>query len=367
MRKRLIYLHFAHAFTFFLLLASGLSLYIPAARTWFNQLRFPLVQVHLVFSCFYIVIVIISLWFIFSYLLNKPLLKKFNVWLTLTFASLWMLSGVIMYFQTYMPVGVRNLAVIIHDWSTFLFIPWALTHSIGHLLKIRISWPKWWRAKAPVPEVITENRPERRDVVKFLTVGSLFIIFGGLTRWFLPILSIPSEEVRRRGYFRIYNITNDFPRYESNDWALKIDGLVNSIETINQSDLPRFPSTTIVDDFHCVTGWSVRGVEMKGILVKDLLEELNIVPSGKFVTAYSGDKEYFDSFTISQLLEEEALLVYEIDGLPLKNVQGYPCRLYHPSMYGYKSVKWIERLEFTEDRKLGYWQQSGGYDIDGYL
>lgn len=367
MRKKLTLLHFSHALTFSLLLFSGLFLYMPNARTWFNQLQFPLVTFHIITAFFYFVILLVSLSFALKYLLNKPLLKKYNVLLSYLFGILWITSGIIMYFQSYLPVPVRNLAVIIHDWGTFLFIPWALTHSIGHYFQIQISWPNWWRAKAPLPTALEENRLKRRDFVKFLAIGTIFVAFGGWIRWLSPILSIPSDGPKRKGYFRIYNVTNKLPNFDNSNWTLTIDGLVNQSISFKLADVPRYPTTTIVTDFHCVTGWSVRGVEMKGILMKDLFSVLKLSPTGKFVTAYSGDKTYFDSFTIDQIVSEEALLVFELDGQPLKKVQGYPCRLYLPSMYGYKSVKWLERLEFTEERKIGYWQQSGGYDIDGYL
>lgn len=283
------------------------------------------------------------------------------------FASLWIFSGATMYFQSSLPIVIRNNAVIIHDWCTFLFIPWVLTHSIGHFLHIRISWPKWWRTKAPLPDALQENSLQRRDFLKFFGIGILFVAIGGYIKWFLPTLSISSNEDKRRGYFRIYNVTDDFPRYEDTDWSLTINGSVNQTTVLTMDDVPLFPETTIVDDFHCVTGWSVHGVELKGVLLKDVFDHLGLTTSGKYVTAYSGDQTYYDSFTTSQILDEGAMLVFEMDGQVLKKTQGYPCRLYHPSMYGYKSVKWLSQLEFSKERELGYWQKSGGYDLNGYL
>ncbi|WP_442598905.1 molybdopterin-dependent oxidoreductase [Neobacillus sp. D3-1R] len=367
MRKKLILLHSIHVLAFTSLLISGLALYLPTTRAWLNQLHFPLVAFHLSVACLYILIVLVSFNDIFKYLLKKPLIKKYNVYLIVLAACLWISSGISMYFQDFLPFTIRGIAVVIHDWSTFLFLPWAITHSVGHLLKIQMPWPKWWRAKSPIPSTITENQLERRDVLKFLVFGFFSIVFGGSIRWFSPILSIPSEQLKRRGYFRIYNVTNDIPVYENQTWSLTIDGRINERTNITLADIPRLPQTTIVTDFHCVTGWSVRNVEMKGILLKDLFDSLQLKTTGKFATVYSGDQIYFDSFTVEQLLTDEAILVFELDGQPLKNAQGYPCRLYHPSLYGYKSVKWVERIEFTDERQIGYWQQSGGYDVNGYL
>lgn len=360
-------IHLIHGVFFIFMLLSGLCLYIVATRTWFNQIGFPLVQFHLLIACFYCGLVLYSLYRIGRYLLKKPPVKKFNFILNLLFFLMWMASGLLMYFQAYLLAEVRNVAVVIHDWTTFLFLPWVLTHTIGHLFNVSLPWPAWWKRRAALPPIIEENMLERRDFLKLFSLAFLFLLIGSWFKWLTPILNVTEAENKRRGYFRIYNVTNDFPRYEDREWSLTIDGLINKKESIGYTDLLHLPSTTIIDDFHCVTGWSVRNVEMKGVLLKDLFDAYGLEAKGKFVTAYSGDEVYFDSFLTTQLIDEEALLVYEMDGEFLKPAQGYPCRLYHPDMYGYKSVKWVDRLEFSGERKKGYWQQSGGYDLNGYL
>ncbi|WNF36292.1 molybdopterin-dependent oxidoreductase [Bacillaceae bacterium IKA-2] len=315
----------------------------------------------------YAVVIIFSLKSVFQNIINKPYLKSFNVYFNVSFIIVWVFSGLIMYFQASVSAGISNIAVSVHSWFTFLFLPWVLFHSFGHLIGKKIPWPNWWRGKTPVPEAITENHLEKRDFVKFTTLGILFIFIGAGIKWLLPILDTEDTSAKRRGYFRIYNVTSDYPRYKESDWSFTIDGLVENSITLTMNDMIRLPSLTIVDDFHCVTGWSVRNVEMKGILIKDIIEAHLITPLGPYATAFSGDQVYYDSFRLSQIVDEGMMLVFEFDGLQLVIPQGYPCRLYHPGMYGYKSVKWIERLEFTEERAEGYWQVMGGYDLDGYL
>jgi DMSO/TMAO reductase YedYZ molybdopterin-dependent catalytic subunit len=41
-------------------------------------------------------------------------------------------------------------------------------------------------------------------------------------------------------------------------------------------------------------------------------------------------------------------------------------RLVVPRMYGYKSVKWVERIEVLRDFRPGYWEQHG-YDADAWV
>jgi len=55
-----------------------------------------------------------------------------------------------------------------------------------------------------------------------------------------------------------------------------------------------------------------------------------------------------------------------MDGKPLPRPHGAPVRLVMPEMYGYKSVKWVNRLELTKVAPWGYWEQNG-YDVDAWI
>lgn len=367
-RKQLAWIHHIHATVLILLLLTGISLYVSFFRTLFNEWKIPLVGIHILIAIFYIGIMLFSIYHAFRYSEKRALIKKFNIWLFIILFSLWLSSGILMYFQQLVPVWVRNNSVVIHDWSTWIVIPWILFHGFGHLFKVRIPWPNWWRGRKQVPDWITENKLDRREVTKSLLLFLVFLFLGGWIRWITPILSISETEEKRRGYFRIYNVTNDYPRYEEENWKMTIEDLNQVKEELTMRDMRKLPWYSIIDDFHCVTGWSVRGVELRGIYLKELLAAYYTnQPKDTYVTVYSGDELYYDSFTISQLLDEQAMLIFELDGLPLKKSQGFPCRLYHPNMYGYKSVKWVTRIQLTAGREQGYWQTNGDYDIDGYL
>ena len=41
-----------------------------------------------------------------------------------------------------------------------------------------------------------------------------------------------------------------------------------------------------------------------------------------------------------------------------------PCVI--PEMYGYKNVKWVERIEVVAKPTAGYWEQRG-YDVDAWV
>ncbi len=80
----------------------------------------------------------------------------------------------------------------------------------------------------------------------------------------------------------------------------------------------------------------------------------------------SAEQPYEDSLTLQQALLPDVMLAYEMDGQPLRREHGAPVRLVIPDMYGYKSVKWVNRIELRTSAPTGYWEQHG-YDVDAWL
>jgi DMSO/TMAO reductase YedYZ molybdopterin-dependent catalytic subunit len=60
------------------------------------------------------------------------------------------------------------------------------------------------------------------------------------------------------------------------------------------------------------------------------------------------------------------MLAYEMDGQPLLQEHGAPVRVVIPDMYGYKNVKWVERITLVPRVGAGYWEQRG-YDVDAWV
>jgi DMSO/TMAO reductase YedYZ molybdopterin-dependent catalytic subunit len=68
---------------------------------------------------------------------------------------------------------------------------------------------------------------------------------------------------------------------------------------------------------------------------------------------------YSDSLTLEQARLPDTMIAHRANDAPLEEQHGYPLRLVVPSMYGYKSVKWLDRIELVRGRHLGYWEQRG--------
>jgi DMSO/TMAO reductase YedYZ molybdopterin-dependent catalytic subunit len=55
-----------------------------------------------------------------------------------------------------------------------------------------------------------------------------------------------------------------------------------------------------------------------------------------------------------------------MDGKPLPREHGAPVRVVIPDMYGYKGVKWVERIDAIPEQEHGYWELRG-YDTDAWI
>jgi DMSO/TMAO reductase YedYZ molybdopterin-dependent catalytic subunit len=168
------------------------------------------------------------------------------------------------------------------------------------------------------------------------------------------------------GRFRIYTVTGDLPSRSRSDWSLKVGGLVDHPFELSYDELLRMPATQMTRDFQCVTGWRVPSVQWKGVRLSHLLDRAGVQPGAKALRFHSFDGAYSESLTLAQARRPDVIAAYRFEGDPLSDMHGGPVRLYVAPMYGYKSLKWLDRIEVTKDVEEGYWEVRG-YDVDGWV
>ena len=200
----------------------------------------------------------------------------------------------------------------------------------------------------------------------------LVTVAGGLTSlaWARPLWShvqsaVPSVPLVPSGW-RIYTVAPTMPTFDPATWRLEVGGLVETPATLSYDELRALPRTTEVRDFHCVTGWTVKNVRWTGVRLTDLFARVKPHPRAHGVTFVSAEVPYVDALTLQQASLPDVLLAYEMDGKPLPREHGAPVRLVMPEMYGYKSVKWVQRIELAPAAGDGYWEQLG-YDRDAWV
>jgi DMSO/TMAO reductase YedYZ molybdopterin-dependent catalytic subunit len=166
--------------------------------------------------------------------------------------------------------------------------------------------------------------------------------------------------------WRIYAVNPPHPRFDPVRWRLRIDGLVARPQTLTYAELLALPQAEQTSDFHCVTGWSVDGVRWRGVRFADLLAAAAPLPAARALAFVSAERPYVDTLTLRQALAPDAMLAHAMDDRPLTRPHGAPARVVMPRMYGYKGVKWLERIVVTDHVADGFWEQRG-YDRDAWV
>lgn len=150
------------------------------------------------------------------------------------------------------------------------------------------------------------------------------------------------------------------------DYRLTITGLTNKTLVYSYRDvLDLHTNYTKVVTLDCVEGWDVT-ILWEGVLVRDLLNEAGIDPHARTVIFTARDG-YTTSFPIEYLMNNDIIMAYRINNVTLPDDRGFPFQLVAEDKWGYKWIKWIERIELSDDTTYkGYWE-SRGYSNRGDL
>ena len=222
-------------------------------------------------------------------------------------------------------------------------------------------------AQTPEEAELPGVRIGRRTLFGVVGLGALGLFLGPaaqdrIASTFRPVADLlPSG-----GRFRIYSVVGFLPSRSREEYELTIDGMVDEPFTIRFDELAAMEPTAITRDFQCVTGWRVDDVMWRGVTLHTLLDRARVKAGAGAVRFHSFDGEYTESLTLEQARRSDVLCTYELEGDLLSDAHGGPVRLYVAPMYGYKSLKWLERIEVTADVVPGYWEERG-YDVDAWV
>jgi DMSO/TMAO reductase YedYZ molybdopterin-dependent catalytic subunit len=105
--------------------------------------------------------------------------------------------------------------------------------------------------------------------------------------------------------------------------------------------------------------------------LRAVLDAVQPRPEARYVVFHCADPDddgefYYESLDFEDAYHPQTILAYELNGKPLPRQQGAPVRVVIPEMYGYKNVKWVERIELVAKPGSGYWEQRG-YDVDAWV
>lgn len=396
-RKRLNSLHFWNALLVALLAVSGLVLFSKYWKAVLGDARAWIKWLHIIAGLASGILIFSNLRFIASLWkhLNGKFWQLLNVIAVLLLLSGWLISGVLLWQYHAAGPSVTNAALLVHDLTTWIGLPIIIYHSlnrIGHLQDVQRHQRKL-AGKDGSHILEPEKLPlySRKSFIYMVIVAGLAISVGpSINNWIKKLLfgqgiqpineadanhllpapqpleaSSPPIGGGASGQFRVYTVTA-IPSFNNHNWSFTIDGLVEKPVTWTWEQFVALQRSVQVSDFHCVTGWSVYHNTWEGIPLADLLEKARVKAQAKVVKMYSGDGVYTDSLTLEQAALKDVMVAVMRDGKPIPNELGGPVRLIVPKMYGYKSVKWLNRMELIGENYIGYWEQRG-YENDAWI
>ena len=157
------------------------------------------------------------------------------------------------------------------------------------------------------------------------------------------------------------------PQYiDRENYTLKITGLIENQKNYSYDEiLEKFQSYEKVVTLFCVEGWNTK-ILWEGILINDILEEVQPTSDAEIIIFHAYDG-YTTSLSLDFIKKNNLILAYKMNNITLPPERGFPFQLVAESKWGYKWIKWITEIEFSENEYYkGYWE-SRGYSNNGNL
>ncbi|HQR43103.1 MAG TPA: molybdopterin-dependent oxidoreductase [Gemmatales bacterium] len=170
------------------------------------------------------------------------------------------------------------------------------------------------------------------------------------------------------------------PTIDEKAWKLKVGGHVDKSVELSLADIRKLPSTSIVAVNQCsgnsrglftppIPGaqWgngAMSNARWTGVKLADVLKLAGVKTGALEVTFAGLDKggpatvpDYVKSIPLAEALKNEVLLAYNMNGVPLPVLNGFPIRLVVPGWFATYWVKAIGEINVINKPFDGYWVQ----------
>ncbi|MEX1660434.1 sulfite dehydrogenase [uncultured Thioclava sp.] len=150
------------------------------------------------------------------------------------------------------------------------------------------------------------------------------------------------------------------------DYRLMINGLVDKPLVFTYEDLERFPRVNRTYFLECAANsgmeWAgaqlngaqftqgmIHNMQYSGIPLRTLLEEAGVQTEGKWLYVEGADASSNGRSIPLEKAMDDCLVAIKANGEALRKEHGYPVRLVVPGWEGNMWVKWLRRIEVTDE------------------
>ncbi|MEI6098191.1 MAG: protein-methionine-sulfoxide reductase catalytic subunit MsrP [Alphaproteobacteria bacterium] len=168
--------------------------------------------------------------------------------------------------------------------------------------------------------------------------------------------------------------------FNASPWSVVVDGLVDKPGTYDLGDLlSGLTQEERIYRFRCVEAWSMI-VPWQGVQLSSLIEKLGPKPGARFIAFETVvrpkemvgqqrailDWPYREGLRMDEAMNPLTLLATGLYGKDLPNQNGAPIRLVTPWKYGFKSIKAIVKISFTDTMPQTTWNMMAANEYGFY-
>jgi DMSO/TMAO reductase YedYZ molybdopterin-dependent catalytic subunit len=159
-------------------------------------------------------------------------------------------------------------------------------------------------------------------------------------------------------YFRRYDNSIRGPQaVDIEEYRLTIDGLVREPQSLTYEEVLALEPIKRAITLYCVEGWKER-LLFEGVRLADLLKLAEPQPGATTIVFHAVDG-YSTSLPFEDVERLDLMLAAKINGRVLDEMRGFPFQLVAESKLGYKWIKWINRIEVSDQPYRGFWEERG--------
>ena len=225
---------------------------------------------------------------------------------------------------------------------------------------------------------------DRRRLLK-LGIGGASIAAGGISRLVLSETPNTFEEISSYNNFYEFGTDKSDPAvnaraFRPTPWSITIDGEAEVKGTFTLEDIlkPRALEERVYR-MRCVEAWSMV-IPWVGFPLADLIKQFKPTSKAKYVafTTLEDPKQmpgqrdrvldwpYVEGLRMDEAMHPLTLLAVGVYGRAMPNQNGAPIRLVVPWKYGFKGIKSIVRISFTEKQPRTSWSSTGSNEYGFY-
>ena len=168
------------------------------------------------------------------------------------------------------------------------------------------------------------------------------------------------------------NIWRKAQKLVTDPWIFAVDGLVNNPLQMDASDLiaKTGPQEERLYRHRCVEAWAM-AVPWTGVPMSRLVTLAQPKAEAKYIRLETffdpsvaiGQRQswypwpYVEGMTIDEAMNEMAFIGTGLYGRAMEKQNGAPLRIVLPWKYGFKSIKSIVKMTFTDQRPVSFWEK----------